>query len=71
MNNYNTLPIFCDNCATLAFAELDAAPLCEKCLFSALKRSQNSPSLNRIEPLRFAEPSGGALRFASSDDMLH
>lgn len=52
MTTMKELPIFCDNCPTLAFAVLNDAPLCEACLMEAI---QNSTEL-RIEPLTFKEP---------------
>jgi hypothetical protein len=45
-------PIFCDDCASLAMATLDDAPLCAKCLQAQLNRS-DSKLLHRIEPLHF------------------
>jgi hypothetical protein len=45
-------PIFCDECASLALAILDSAPLCAKCLEKTLEKG--APSLrDRIEPLTF------------------
>ena len=52
--SYNELPIFCDNCSALAFAELDTAPLCMDCLLKAVNRSGTHTA--RIEPLKFNEP---------------
>ncbi len=48
-------PIFCDDCASLALATLDDAPLCAKCLQALLSRS-DSATLKRIEPLQFDTP---------------
>ena len=45
-------PIFCDQCATLALAMLDGAPLCAKCLMAEVE-CKDAPLVNRIEPLRF------------------
>lgn len=49
---YRTL-VFCDNCAALAVAELDRAPLCMSCLLEELKRGepQHQPATHRISPL--------------------
>ena len=44
----NELPIFCDNCATLALAELDDAPLCENCLMDAVNHSADQKIANKI-----------------------
>jgi hypothetical protein len=53
MTKYHDLPIFCDNCPALAMAELDTAPLCEKCLLRAVNRSTDLEIAERIEPLKF------------------
>jgi hypothetical protein len=53
MTKYHDLPIFCDNCSALAMAELDTAPLCEKCLLRAVNRSTDLEIAERIEPLKF------------------
>lgn len=52
MDTLKELPIFCDNCPTLAFAILDGAPLCEACLMKAVKNNTNL----HIEPLQFKAP---------------
>ncbi|MCU0663829.1 MAG: hypothetical protein MUC50_16055 [Myxococcota bacterium] len=50
---YRTL-IFCDNCASLAVAELDRAPLCMVCLLEELRKGGPCrESVNRrISPLK-------------------
>jgi len=53
---YNELPIFCDNCPRLALAELDAAPLCDKCLMQAIDITDETHLASRIAPLKFNEP---------------
>jgi hypothetical protein len=53
---YNDLPIFCDNCSALALAELDAAPLCERCLVKAVDRAKSVHIISQIEPLKFNQP---------------
>lgn len=45
-------PVFCDDCASLALATLDDAPLCAKCLQALLSRSEET-MVERIEPLHF------------------
>ena len=66
MDKLKELPIFCDNCPTLAFAILDGAPLCEACLMAAVKHGE----MSKIEPLAFKEPSpyltGGVMGFEAS-----
>ncbi len=44
-------PIFCDNCSSLAVAELDGAPLCIRCLLETLKRGEYSIISDHIAPL--------------------
>ncbi|MDJ0765151.1 MAG: hypothetical protein QNJ97_19380 [Myxococcota bacterium] len=51
MNFSDQSPVFCDNCPTLALAELDDAPLCESCLLNALKGSEDPNILRKIAPL--------------------
>ena len=63
----NELPIFCDNCATLALAELDDAPLCESCLMDAVNQSADRQIANRIAPLQFREPRMVAKSFTPFD----
>jgi hypothetical protein len=46
-------PIFCDDCASLALAKLDSAPLCASCLYKALKRNAGLGIIEKIEPLEF------------------
>ncbi len=53
MNAINQPPIFCDNCSTLALAELEGAPLCEHCLLDALRDSRDLSFIDGITPLRF------------------
>ncbi len=64
--NHN-LPIFCDNCATLALAELDSAPLCGACLMRALSQSSHSLT-SKIKPLEFNEPKIIERRFSLPRD---
>ncbi len=52
METLKELPIFCDNCPTLAFARVDDAPLCEACLMAAIKQNASL----KIEPLQFKDP---------------
>lgn len=52
MDTVKELPIFCDNCPTLAFASLNDALLCETCLLEALKRDE----VLNIKPLKFRKP---------------
>ncbi len=56
MNKIYEVPIFCDNCATLALAELDDAPLCERCLMEAIQGSDDREIALKVTPLRFKEP---------------
>ena len=56
MNKIHELPIFCDNCATLALAVLDGSPLCEHCLMEAVHRSKDREISLKIAPLQFKEP---------------
>jgi len=49
-------PIFCDHCPTLALAMLDIAPLCEKCLKTAVDQSTDSGIFEQIKPLVFRPP---------------
>lgn len=56
MNKIHELPIFCDNCATLALAVLDGAPLCEHCLMEAVHLADDREIARRIAPLQFKEP---------------
>ena len=60
------MPIFCDNCSTLALAELDSSPLCEKCLFELLEKNGNDPKLlGELRPLVFrAAPEFGGIQTA-------
>lgn len=44
-------PIFCDNCSSLAVAELDGAPLCIKCLLETLKKGEYNIISEHIAPL--------------------
>lgn len=50
---YPTL-VFCDNCASLAVAELDRAPLCMTCLLEELRQGKTPGdiALLRIRPLK-------------------
>lgn len=50
MSRRSQPPIFCDDCASLALAMLDDAPLCAKCLRESLGKAVN-PCDTRIEPL--------------------
>lgn len=57
-------PIFCDNCSSLSFAELDGAILCAKCLLSAIAAAADPTAVRRISPIEFlpyepAEQRGG------------
>jgi hypothetical protein len=52
MDTVKELPIFCENCPTLAFANFDDAPLCEACLLEAVKHHNDL----KIEPLQFKAP---------------
>ncbi len=45
-------PIFCDDCATLALATLDDAPLCADCLQALLDKG-DVRLVERIAPLHF------------------
>jgi hypothetical protein len=53
MDTINEPPIFCDNCPTLALAELDAAPLCDACLLEAVRSSDDDRIADKIAPLQF------------------
>ena len=54
MNELYQMPIFCDNCSSLALASLDGAPLCAACLEAAIDQLDDSAvSRARIEPLAF------------------
>ena len=68
--NHKDLPIFCDNCAALALAELDSAPLCGECLVKAVKRAGKNPIASRIEPLKFNEPKIIVKPFATPKDAI-
>jgi uncharacterized Zn finger protein (UPF0148 family) len=46
-------PIFCDNCSTLAFANIDGAVLCAQCLEKELKLHVGNKGRANIEPLEF------------------
>ena len=50
MTSISKPPIFCDDCASLALATLDDAPLCAKCLQKILDRNQGK-LMDRIAPL--------------------
>ena len=53
-------PIYCDECATLALATLDGAPLCSKCLLEVVHNGDPA-IIGRIEPLAFDTTSFTAL----------
>ncbi|MCP4677309.1 MAG: hypothetical protein GY854_17705 [Deltaproteobacteria bacterium] len=55
-------PIFCDNCSSLALAELDTAPLCERCLLAAVRESRDLHLIKRIAPLPFSAESYAVIR---------
>jgi hypothetical protein len=50
------LPIFCEQCATLALAILDEAALCEACLMKQVDSHNRVLSAMKIEPLQFVLP---------------
>jgi hypothetical protein len=52
----NTPPVFCDECSSLALAELDGAPLCLACILAALEREAEPALAGRIEPLHLVHP---------------
>jgi hypothetical protein len=45
------VPIFCDNCANLALAELHHSPLCLSCLLSVVKKSKDPSIIRQTQPL--------------------
>jgi len=53
MNIIKHTPIFCDNCSSLALAELDRAPLCERCLLASVRGSSALTLIKKIAPLSF------------------
>ncbi|MCP4604535.1 MAG: hypothetical protein GY847_29105 [Proteobacteria bacterium] len=55
MDTINQIPIFCDNCSSLALAELDGAPLCEHCLLEAVQQSKDLQLIRKITPLCFQD----------------
>jgi hypothetical protein len=63
-------PVFCDLCSRLAVAELDAAPLCTRCLLAelaALGEAGRRPE--DIVPLELAPPTAPrGFRPRSDDD---
>jgi hypothetical protein len=46
-------PMFCDNCSSLCFAELDGAILCAECLLAALATAGDGSLVRRIAPIEF------------------
>ena len=59
-------PIFCDHCASLAFALLDDAPLCAKCLQKVLSKG-DSHLMKRIEPLVLSHTNERISKIPSTD----
>ncbi len=51
MTRHAPSPIFCDHCASLALAELDTAPLCERCLLREVGRTPERQVYDLIGPL--------------------
>jgi hypothetical protein len=43
--------VFCDDCSSLALAELDGAPLCEACILAAVAGATEHSLAGRIAPL--------------------
>ena len=63
MNNPRQAPLFCDNCSSLAMAELDDMLLCAECLLLAVSSTRDKQLTARIKPLRlFTLPSPRNLR---------
>jgi hypothetical protein len=58
-------PIYCDECATLALATLDGAPLCAKCLLEVVQNGDPAV-IGHIEPLAFDTTSFTALNTRES-----
>ena len=52
MTPINKPPIFCDECASLALATMEDAPLCAQCL-QALLETGGFSIAQKIEPLKF------------------
>lgn len=52
-------PLFCDNCSSLCFAELDGAILCAECLLAAVATAGDKGLLRRIVPIEFLPPEQG------------
>jgi hypothetical protein len=46
-------PLFCDNCSSLCFAELDGAFLCAACLLAAIAKEGGTTVAHRIAPIEF------------------
>lgn len=65
MNTFNKPPVFCDNCSKFALAMLDGAPLCEKCMKTALGQSKDPKYVNNIQPFCF-EPTAVQSRISTS-----
>ena len=52
-------PLFCDNCSSLCFAELDGAILCAECLLAAVADEGDTGLLRRIVPIEFLPAEAG------------
>jgi hypothetical protein len=52
--NQTRPPLFCDNCSSFSFAELDGAFLCADCLLAAIA-TETEPGLKRLRivPIEF------------------
>jgi len=49
-------PLFCDNCSSLTFAELDGEFLCAECLLAAIAAAGEPGLTRRISPIEFILP---------------
>ena len=57
MSRLRRPPVFCDNCANMALAELDGAPLCFECLTAAqISAAARGEPLGHVEPLSLIAP---------------
>ena len=57
-------PLFCDNCSSLCFAELDGSILCAECLLEVIAEEGGAAVARRIAPIEFVpvpspDPAGG------------
>jgi len=53
----NRTPIFCDECSSLALAELDGAFLCARCLLGVVGSDTDLITADDVRPLPQGNPS--------------